>query len=333
MGRLHAVRGSRAALDLLARSGISLTLVDVGASLEPFPPFRPLLGHATYVGFDPDRREMHTEASASGRRVIVDKAVVADADRPTARFFLTRNPTASSTLRPLADEVAPYLHAYRYDVVDEAEVAATTLAGALDAAGLDRVDWVKLDTQGTDLRLLDSLDESLFSTLMAVDAEPGFDQYYETEDTFGDLHRAMVARGFWLSDLELTRAVRLRRSTFDAALGARTKLGRMRYEFTLKTSPIAAGPRYLRTLGSLDKAGAPRDDYVRLWACAFFSGNHPYALDVVVECRSRHGDDRDTAALLDLTLRRNRAVARRRAWRLAGKVNARNLRRFVTKPY
>ena len=321
------------ALDVLARSGISLTLVDVGASLEPFPPFRPLLGHATYVGFDPDRREMHTEASASGRLVIVDKAVVADADRPTARFFLTRNPTASSTLRPLADAVAPYLHAYRYEVVDEAEVPATTLAGALEAAGLDRVDWVKLDTQGTDLRLLDSLDESLFSTLMGVDAEPGFDQHYETEDTFGDLHREMVGRGFWLADLELTRAVRLRRSTFDAALGARTKLGRMRYEFALKTSPTAAGPRYLRTLASLDKAGAPRDDYLRLWACAFFSGNHPYALDVVVECRSRHGDDPDTATLLDLTVRRNRAAARRRAWRLAGKVNARNLRRFVTKPY
>jgi len=325
--------GTRTALDMLARSGISLTLVDVGASLEPFPPFRPLLGHATYVGFDPDRREMHTEASAAGRRVIVDKAVVADADRPTARFFLTRNPTASSTLRPLADEVAPYLHAYRYEVVDEAEVPATTLPGALAAAGLDRVDWVKLDTQGTDLRLLDGLDEPLFSTLMAVDAEPGFDRYYETEDTFGDLHREMGGRGFWLSDLELTQAVRLRRSTFDATLGARTKFGRMRYEFTLKTSPIAAGPRYLRTLASLDKAGAPRDGYLRLWACAFFSGNHPYALDVLVECRSRHGDDRDTAALLDLTVRRNRAGARRRMWQLAGKINARNLRRFVSKPY
>ena len=29
----------------------------------------------------------------------------------------------------------------------------------------------------------------------------------------------------------------------------------------------------------------------------------------------------------------NRATARRGVWRLAGKVNARNLRRFVTKPY
>ncbi len=326
-------RDTAAALDVLGRAGISLTLVDIGASLEPFPPFRPLLGHATYVGFDPDRRELHTEASATGRRVIIDKAVVAEAGRDRARFFLTRNPTASSTLRPLADEVAPYLHAYRYEVVDEAEVPATTLGAALASAGIERADWVKLDTQGTDLRLLDGLDEQLFGALMAVDAEPGFDQHYETEDTFGDLHRSLVERGFWMSDLELTRAVRVRRDTFDAELGARTKLGRMGYEFALKSSPTAAGPRYLRTLAWLDKVGAGRDDYLRLWACAFFSGNHPYALDVAVECRSRHGDDAGVSALVELSVRRNRADARRGSWRLVEKVSVRNLKRFVSKSY
>ncbi|HET6951748.1 MAG TPA: FkbM family methyltransferase, partial [Acidimicrobiales bacterium] len=252
--------GDSAALEVLARAGVSLTLVDVGASLEPFAPFRSLLGHATYVGFDPDLREMHTETSASGRRVIVNAAVVAEPGRDTARFYLTHNPTASSTLRPLTDEVAPYLHAYRYEVVDEAEVPATTLPAALAAVGLDRIDWIKLDTQGTDLRLLSGLDEPLFATLMAVDAEPGFDQHYETEDTFGELHREMVGRGFWMSDLELTRGVRLRRATFDDALGVTSKFGRMRYEFTLKSSPTAAGPRYLRTLASMDKQGAGRAD-------------------------------------------------------------------------
>jgi FkbM family methyltransferase len=327
------VRDTHTALAVLARADISLTLVDIGASLEPFPPFRPLLGHATYVGFDPDLREMHTEASASGRRVIIDKALVAERDRASARFFLTRNPTCSSTLRPFDEGLAPYLHAYRFEVVDETEVAATTLSEALASASLERVDWIKLDTQGTDLRLLEGLDESLFTTLMAVDAEPGFDQYYEGEDVFGDLHREMTGRGFWLSDIELTRAVRLRRETFDDNLGARSKLAWRTYEFTLKSSPIAAGPRYLRTLASLDKAGASRSDYLRLWACAYFSGNHPYSLDAIVECRARHGADPDTDTLLDLTVRRNRSDARRGIWRLAEKVNIRNLKRFVSKPY
>ena len=107
----------------------------------------------------------------------------------------------------------------------------------------------------------------------------------------------------------------------------------MRYEFTLKTSPTAVGPRYLRTLASLDKAGAARDDYLRLWACAAYSGNNPYALDVIAECRDRHGADDLTTRLFDLSVRRNRRDARRGSWRLVEKLNVRNLKRFVTKSY
>lgn len=318
---------------LLASSGVKLTLADVGASLEPFPPFQPLLRHATYVGFDPDRREVHEVEVGSGRLAIVDKAVVADPDEDKARFFLTRNPTCSSTLRPRPEAVTPYLHGSRFDVVDTAEVAATTLERALRSVGVERVDWLKLDSQGTDLRLLRSVGDGLWTGLMAIDAEPGFDQYYEGEDTFGELHRELVERGFWLADLELTTAVRLRREVFDRTLRARTKLGRLAYEFTLKPSPIAAGPRYLRTVESLRSAAAPREEYLRLWACAWFSGNHPYALDVAAACEEDHGADDTTAALLQLAVRRNRRDALRRSWRLSGKLSWRNLRRFVTKPY
>jgi hypothetical protein len=259
---------------------------------------------------------------------------VADPGADEATFFLTANPTCSSTLRPRPTALAEYLHAYRFEVVGEAKVPATTLAKALAGAGIDRIDWLKLDTQGTDLRLLGSLDDGLAGTLLAVDAEPGFDPYYEGEDIFGELHRELVARGFWLADLDLVRAVRLRRSTYDDLLAARTKLGRRLAEFALKASPTAGGPRYLRTLASLEAREAERDDYLRLWACAFFSGNHPYALDVVAACRERHGDEPPVADLLQATVRANRADIRRATpARLMEKASWRNLRRFVTKPY
>ena len=54
----------------------------------------------------------------------------------------------------------------------------------------------------------------------------GFGAGGAQQRTFGELHRALVARGFWLADLELIRAVRLRRATYDNLLGARTRLGR-----------------------------------------------------------------------------------------------------------
>jgi FkbM family methyltransferase len=321
------------AIDLLTSSGIDLTLVDIGASLEPFEAFQPLLDHATYVGFDPDRREIHHQSDGSGQRVVVDKAVVAEPGRDTTQFFLTRNPTCSSTLPPRTDTAAAYLHAYRFAVVDTVEVPATTIDEALSSIGVDRVDWIKLDTQGTDARLLRSMSDELWGGLMAVDAEPGFSPHYEGEDVFGELHRDMIDRGFWLADLVLTTAVRLRREVLDESFRARSKLMRMVYELALKPSPTAAGPRYLRTVASLERSGGSREDYLRLWGCAFFSGNHPYALDVVAACEKAHGSDPGTAAIRALTVRRNRSDVARNSWRLLGKLSLRNLRRLVSKPY
>ena len=332
-GRLST--GDRAALDALADAGISLTLVDIGASLEPFRAFRPLLGRATYVGFDPDLREMHTEASESGRRVIVEQG--------GGRRGRPRPPPPSSSpaTPPRRARCAPLPTRWRRTSTPTAtrwwarpRCRRPRLDEALAAAGIDRLDWLKLDTQGTDLRLLESLSEPLFATLMAVDAEPGFDQHYETEDTFGELHRAMVERGFWLADLDLTRAVRLRRDTFDDALGARSKLGRMRYEFTLKTSPTAVGPA-LPAHAGLARQGrrGPR----RLPAPVGLRG--VLGQQPVRPRRHRRVPRRGTAPttltarLLDLSVRRNRRDARRGSWRLVEKVNVRNLKRFVTKSY
>ncbi|HEY3142874.1 MAG TPA: FkbM family methyltransferase [Acidimicrobiales bacterium] len=313
------------AVDLLGSDDISLTLVDVGASLEPFAPFRPLLGHATYVAFDPDLREMHDQSDGAGRRVVINKAVVADPDTDVAQFLLTENPTCSSTLHPDPAVIGPYLHAHRFDVVDKAEVAATTLDEAMTSVGIERIDWVKLDTQGTDVRLLRSMSDRLWNGLVAVDAEPGFDSYYEGEDTFSDLHQLMRARGFWLADLSLTTGVRVRRKTFDQHLGARSKLQRYAYETTLKRSPMAAGPRYLRTIESLVDAAASRTDYLRLWVCSVVSGNLPFALDVLHACAAAHGEDPELTGLTRVTARGNKAYAARHAWRHAGKLSRRRV--------
>lgn len=331
---MSSIRQSTARISKhLESRGITLVLVDIGASLEPFKAFRPLLSHATYIGFDPDQREVRDVGTSSGRMAIVDRAVVTDPAQTSVRFYLTRNPTCSSTLPPRKEALEPYLHAYRFEVVDTADVGGTTLDNALESVSINRMDWIKLDTQGTDLRLLNSMSGSLWHGLMAVDAEPGFDRYYEGEDTFAELHEEMVKRGFWLSDLTVTNGVRLRHSVFDQLLGARSRVSRLAYEFTLKSSPTAAGPRYLRTVESLKEASATQEDYFRLWACAWFSGNFPFALDVIAACLTEHGSDDIVDVLAELTVRRNRMDAWLGSWRLLKKLSWQNVKRLVSKPY
>ena len=67
---------------------------------------------------------------------------------------------------------------------------------------------------------------------------------------------------------------------------------------------------------------------------AFASGNHLYALDVIAETRTRFGADPPVPALVDATVRANRADVRRAApRRLLEKASWANLRRFAGKDY
>ena len=322
-------------LDLLMKAGIKLVLVDVGASFGPFKPFRPLLPGVVYLGFDPDQREVREiQDAAFHRYIIMNKAVVSDPNAKSVHFYLTKHPACSSTLRPRHALIDNYLTNGDFDVVNEKDVSAITLSQALTETGLTRIDWLKLDTQGTDLRIIESIETGIADEIMAIDAEPGLDRYYEGEDTFSNLHDNMIGRGFWLADVDLFHQVRAPRKVLDQSFGVRGKVSCKVLQSTLKANPTAAMVRYLRTLNSLEARGATSEAYIRLWGCAFFSGNYPYASHVIQACgRAWPEEATQLEFLRNATTRRLRASVLWAVPKLARKMSWSNIRRLLIKGY
>lgn len=318
---------------LLKRHDIDLVLVDVGASIEVYPPFRPLIGAVTYVAFDPDSREYSHAFQETDGTVFLDRAVTAAPDSETVRLFLTRNPTCSSTLRPNSLLTDKYLFAHRFEVVAEESVPAISLELMLEERGLERLSWLKLDTQGTDLRIVRSLSPSTMDRVMALDLEPGLESFYLGEDTFARTHDELRQRGFWLSDIRVVHAVRMSGSTLDRLYRPRTRLSRLLYEFGLKQSPVAVGPRYLRKVETLDEREAPESEYLQLWACAVASGNTPYALDVLCRCREIFGETPAFPELIKYTMRRASLLTWPALRRILRKVRWSALGRLLFKDY
>jgi FkbM family methyltransferase len=312
---------------------IELTLVDVGASLQPHPPFHPLLKCANYLAFDPDLREIRKLKNNSFYNyILINKAIVADASIETTTFYLTRNPTCSSTLKPKLSVLKNYLNAYRFEVVGEVKAPAIILEHVLDEFGLDTIDWLKLDTQGTDLRIINSLNTKLSRCLLAVDIEPGLDEFYEGEDTFLMIHSEMLKRGFWLSDISLVTSPRISQQVLRDYIKPRNKLSRFLYEFLLKQNPTAVRARYLRSLEFLNKLDSSPIFYLKLWACSFFSNNYPYALQVLNECIQKFGLDQKLDHLTSLTTHKMRYSALMKSWSICKKLSWHNIVRFFSKP-
>ena len=200
--------------DVLGAVG-ELTLVDVGASGGTPRIWRELAAHSVYVGFDPDAREIREERARGFRRAVYINKAVGTAASGEVRFYLTRSPYCSSTLLPNTRVTESFLSADSFTIQGECTAPVTTVAEAIKRLGLSHVDWLKVDTQGTDLSIFKSLPDNMRGSLLAVDLEPGLRGAYVGEELFSDVHAVMQKEGFWLSRMDVLGFPRMRKSTLD----------------------------------------------------------------------------------------------------------------------
>lgn len=308
---------------LLREADAYPVLVDIGSSGGSPDIWNGFAAESTYVGFDPDLRETRIINDGRFRRmIIVNRAVVASDSPEGARFYLTRSPHCSSTLQPNIAALQEFLFADLFDVERETTVPATTLDAMLRSLSLDRIDWLKTDSQGIDLRLLLSVPDAQRSKMLAVDMEPGLTDAYEGEDLFPQVHDEMRRSGFWLSNLRVRGSVRMRPGNAPitgSAIGVLKAI--------LRTTPGWVEARYLRAPASLRAHGGGPREFVLLWAFALADDQPGFALDVANEFQRAFPLHELGQRLQVLTVRRLDAALRWAALRQIGMLVKRVLRR------
>jgi hypothetical protein len=281
----------------------------------------PIASQSIYIGFDPDMREMKdTSGGSFAREVIVNEAVTNDASAGEVEFVLTRFPFCSSTLPPDAASLSNYHFRDFFIPERTSRVRATTLNAVMQRLGIEWLDWLKTDTQGTDLRIFQSLSGPLQNTVLALDIEPGLIDAYKGEDLFVDSHRYLVQNGFWVADLNVCGAVRVRPSSLNNVI-ADTSLHYAFADRALKKSPAWCETRYLRSLEWMADTSAAPDRYGLLWVFAMMDDQLGFALDIALEYQKCFGTDK-TGQLM-------REESERRIQRLSRFATQAALKRFV----
>jgi hypothetical protein len=167
---------------------------------------------------------------------------------------------------------------------------ASTLNAVLDRLNLPQIDWMKIDTQGTDLRVYNSLRKELRDKLLAIDIEPGLRGAYVGEDLFCDVHKGMMARVLAVEPAGL-RLVRMRKSTLDWLADRDAKASPDTIAKAVRQTPGWTECRYLRSLESLAATAATRREYVLLWVFALIDKQYGFCLDLALEYARRFGED------------------------------------------
>jgi FkbM family methyltransferase len=269
---------------LLSNLDIHPVLVDIGASGGPPEIWGIIAQHSVYVGLDPDPREMYKECETRFHKaVIVAEAITNDEESDEVPFYFTKSPYCSSTLAPNAQALSNFLFSDLHQVERTAHVRATSLDRIMDRLSLSSIDWLKIDSQGTDLRIFNSLRPEVRSRVLALDIEASLIDAYIDEDLFVHAHRQLTQDGFWISNLNVGGAVRMRRSTLSEIMSHDQEINYDLVERTVKKSPGWCEVRYLRTIEWLAQGERTRREYVLLWTFALLDNQLGFALDLAME--------------------------------------------------
>ena len=285
---------------LLSKLDIHPVLIDIGASGAPPEIWEEIAQHSIYVGFDPDLRDLH-EVSDSPfyKEIIVNEAITSGEGSNEVLFYFTKSPHCSSTLKPDSDSLSHYLFSDLFIVEKEAKFRASSLNSIMERLSLSRIDWFKTDSQGTDLQIFNSLRDEIRSRVLAVDIEPGLMDAYIGEDLFVDAHRDLTKNGFWLSNLTVHGAVRMKRSTLSKVTAFNKDITCDFIEKTVRNSPGWVNARYFRTIEWLAQGDFAKRDYVLLWIFALLDNQLGFAIDTGIEYEKVFGNDEVSQVMKD----------------------------------
>jgi FkbM family methyltransferase len=254
-----------------------LVLVDVGARGGLRGNWTPARRHLRLIGFEPDKSEFshlisHTDPQGD-LSTFFDVAL--HDRRGSLQLHVARDRGLSSIFEPNREFLDSFPDANRFDTAETQQVEADTLDNLLLSRKLDDVDFVKADTQGSELFVLQGASRVLESSVVGVEVEVEFAPIYRNQPLFADVDGFLRGLGYHLFDL---RPCFWKRSVGRGVGGPHGQI-------------IWADALYLRSLPALQRVVASVDPalqkskLLKALSISLLYGYYDYALEMAVQAR------------------------------------------------
>jgi FkbM family methyltransferase len=243
---------------VLGHSG-SLVALDIGGAGDLQPHWHRLAGVADFVVYEPHNASFRTLIDRQAKDPLfkrfryINEALSGAGGART--FYATNVPTGSSLLRPKKGGFHDFASNSYFWPLEEQTIETVTLAESLGRHGVDRIDMIKLDTQGTEMEILTGLDAQRLSQTLLIEAECAILDIYEGgERGLEDMMRFMREKGFVLFDLRTNRfignSIRLAPGVLRSALGDDLELPPSAHRLAEVDAIFARDPRALVESGA-----------------------------------------------------------------------------------
>ncbi len=210
---------------------------------------------------------------------VYNKIVSTKSNEKEEKFYLTKSPFCSSLLEPDQKNLNDWNIADLFNVEKIVDLQTTNLLDVLKKLGLQQIDWFKTDSQGTDIRIFQSLGDEMIKKIIVADFEPGIINAYKNEDKLFHLLSYMEKLPFWISELFLPQAVRINKRIKETILDKKIGYSSDKIlNLVLKSSPTCGEISYLNSFK--DASCLTKRDYLLAIALACVKKQFGFALEL-----------------------------------------------------
>ncbi len=178
------------------------TVIDAGARYGIHPTWRQYKAPIYYYAFEPDETECENlKKIESSKWFSVYNLALYDS-KAIKPFNITRHRGLSSFLMP--DMSNEWYRRYRPgsgDIIEKKEVKTTTIDIFCDENNFN-VDFLKIDTEGTEKHVLVGGEDQLERSVLGVRSSFSFMQFYHDQDMFSDIHEYLISHNFFLLNID-----------------------------------------------------------------------------------------------------------------------------------
>ena len=122
---------------------------------------------------------------------VLNKNVIISDKNENANFYVTKDPHCSSLLLPEKKIYKYWYGAHRFKIKKKIKCKVVNFNDFLKSNKIRYIDWLVIDAQGMDLKILKSIKETTLKTINIIDIEPGFELFYKDADKIENIFSFM----------------------------------------------------------------------------------------------------------------------------------------------
>lgn len=250
-------------------------LIDIGASGEIHEIWSKIAKYSICIAFDADTTDFEPIVSEdrAWKKLYSLNRLILDQANKSSEFYLTKSPYCSSALHPDNEALKPWAFSPLFEVEKAINLPSITLNDALTEVGLNYIDWYKTDSQGTDLRIFDSLPDQIINNIIAAEFEPGIIDAYKGEDKLNSLMLYMDKKPFWVTNMNIKGSQRINQEDLNSL----NYIQKRWITSFLRTSPGWCEISYLNEMKS---DSMEIREYLLAWIFASIYEEYGYALSI-----------------------------------------------------